>query len=469
MVLDVLTIAKYSVLFTGSFYGYLKLAKIKPRLINLIEIAVSVILATGLYFATKHIRILLPLGYLLLTCLYCFIRYRFSALNTVTRGVIACGITVITMAIAAVVSIPLDFLAFKYIPDETARNCITVATINVLQLIVIFLIYRIKRFKSGLSVQSSDGSIELLLLISVLSVFLFTLFYRDGITDSPFEIIILTLIFCGLGIVVLWKKHVTNAYSKKIYRRNEELYENRIEEYEKERNELLSRNAELAKIIHKDNKLIPAMAAAVKSIIADAPNKEDLGDVLNQLEELSSRHRDIINSYQAEGAALPKTGNTALDAVIHFLNSKALQSGVSPEFKVDGKAIPPLLDSIKDHTDLNTILCDLGENAVIAAKNVANGKIRIDFEADGAPGVSFYDNGAKFDKKVLANMGKKRITTHKSDGGSGIGLMTLFEILNKYNASLCLDEASDNGDYTKRIKISFDKLHNITVCRTENN
>lgn len=470
MLTDILAIIKNSALFIGSFYGYLKLSRIKLRLINLLDIIAAVLLGAGLYFATKQIRILLPIGYLLLTCLYCLLRYRRPALNTFTIGVISCGITIIILAVAVTVSIPLEYLVFKYITNETALNCVSLAVICILILIALILIYRVKRFKSGISVQNNDGSVELLLLISILSVFLFTLFYATDVASSPFEIIVLSIILCGLGFIVLWKKHITSSYNKKIQIRNEDLYEQRIKEYEKERGELLNQNAELSKIIHRDNKLIPALAEAVKKIIASAPNKKDYKDLLAQIEQLSAERKEVIAEYQAKADTLPKTENTALDAVIHYLHNKALQNGILAEFNVDNAAIPLLLDCVKDHTDLNTILCDLGENAIIAAKHVQSGKIRISFEADGnAPSISFYDNGDKFDEKVLANMGKRRITTHKSEGGSGIGLMTLFEILNKYNASYCLDEHLSDGTYTKQIKLTFDNLHNISILTLREN
>ncbi len=463
MLQDISAIAKYTVLFIGSIYGYLKLSKIKLRWINIIDLMVAALFATGLYFATKQIRFLVPIGLFLLTFLYSLIRYRRSALSTITTATISCGITIIIMVIALFVSLPFIYISYKFANNETIKEVITVCVICVLQLVLTFLIYRIKRFKSGISVQNNDGSIEILLLISILCIFLMSLFYAENIANSSADLIISTIIFCGLALIVWWRKHITSNYLKQIHKRNESIYEHRIEEYEKERGELLAQNAELSKIIHRDNKLIPAMAAAVEKIIADAPNKNDFDDVLSQLEELSAEHKEIINLYQAKSDTLPKTGNTALDAVIHFLNAKCMQCGVSAEFKIDGEAVPPLLQKINDRTDLNTILCDLGENAVIATKSIPNGKICIAIEKDGlsVPSVCFYDNGDKFDKRVIANMGKKRVTTHKAEGGSGIGLLTLFEILNKYNASYCLDERSDYNEYTKMIKISFDDLHNV--------
>ena len=114
-------------------------------------------------------------------------------------------------------------------------------------------------------------------------------------------------------------------------------------------------------------------------------------------------------------------------------------------------------------TSLCTILCDLGDNAVIAAKNQPNGKIkvRLDLSSNFAV-IDFYDNGTPFDEKVVAHMGRKRITTHSDEGGSGIGLMTLFEILDAYNSSYRLSERVGD-EFSKCISITFDSLHCIEI------
>ncbi len=464
-----LALSKYSVLFICGFYGYLKLAKIKLKLINLLDVLVAVAFACALYFATNKVRLLLPVCFLLITFLYTLVRYRRSLLTTVTLSVISCGIAIFTMVIAFIISLPFEFIVFKFVLHETVRNAIIAVLLCSLQLITTFLIFRIKRLRSGISLQSNNGTIELLLLISILSIFFYSTFYIKNVTQSPVELIMMTLVFCGLGIIILWRKHVTNSYHDQIQKRNEIMYESRIEEYEKEKHALLEQNAELSKIIHRDNKLIPAMVTAVKKLIADAPNKKDLKELLSQLEELSAEHSEIINNYQQKADTLPKTENIALNAVIHFIYNKALQADAEIEFIVDEQAVNPLLQCVKDHTDLNTILCDLGENAIIATKSVERRKICVIFAMDGtSPCVTFFDSGKPFDEKVIANMGRRRISTHISEGGSGIGLMTLFEILNKYNASYCLDETPDNADYTKSVIITFDALHNINVISERN-
>lgn len=466
MLEEILAISKYSVLFIGIFYGYFKLAKMKLCLINLLDILVAILLSVGLYYATKQLRLLIPIFLLILSCLYILLRMRHSIVNTVTISVISCGITIVIMAFAFLVSIPLGYLIFILVPNEAIQTCIVILATDILQLLFVFLIYKIKRFKSGLSIQNNDGSIEMLLLLSILSIFLLTLFYTDNILKYPLELFILSLIFCGLGFIILWKKHVTNKYHTQIHMRNETLYEERIKEYENENNNLLNQNAELSKIIHRDNKLIPAMVMAVKELIINAPNNAELKGLLEQLEDLSAEHREVIENYQAKSDVLPKTNIIPIDAVLHFILSKAKQYNIEFNVNISNDSISELLSKITDMTDLTTILCDLGENAIIATKSITEGKILIAFEysESNEPCICFYDNGHLFDEKVIANMGKRRITTHKNDGGSGIGLMTLFEILNKYNASFCLDERQSN-EFTKCIRLTFDNLHTVDVIK----
>lgn len=466
----ILAIAKYSGLFISNFYGYLKLARIKIRPVNLIEPVVAVVFATGLYYATKRLRLLIPMILLLMTFVYLLIRYRQPIMNTATYSVIACGVTIVGTAFAFIVSVPLGLIAFGYIADDAIRSSATIITTSALQLIFVFLIYKIKRFKNGLSLQKNDGYIELLIFISIICIIFLTLFYTDYITHSPGEIIILAFIFFGLGLFSWWKKHVTNTYRKQVQKRNEAIYEQRIQEYENERKQLLEQNEKLSKIIHRDNKLIPAMVIAVEELAASSGSDEKLNGLTEQLSSLASEHKQIIENYRSQYDNLPKTDVVALDAVLRYVYSRAQQNHVELKVNVVKESVAPLLSAISEPCDLSTILCDMSENAIIASRTIPDGRILISFElsASGVPVILFCDNGELFDEKVIANMGRNRITTHAAEGGSGIGLMTLFEILNKYNASFCLDEIPETEGYNKLIKLTFDNLRKqVIITRRE--
>lgn len=74
-----------------------------------------------------------------------------------------------------------------------------------------------------------------------------------------------------------------------------------------------------------------------------------------------------------------------------------------------------------------------------------------------------YDSGIPFEVETLVNFGIKPASTHTDEGGTGIGLLTTFETINSSNASLIIDE-NTHTNYTKSIKIKFDKKHEYIIC-----
>jgi len=106
---------------------------------------------------------------------------------------------------------------------------------------------------------------------------------------------------------------------------------------------------------------------------------------------------------------------------------------------------------------------------MISALGSPNAKVRVELGAtvNQKPLIRVYDSGEQFDEQVLEKLGLEQITTRAGVGGSGIGLFTVFEILEKYGASFKLDEAPQSFGFTKFIEIAFDGRHSFTVrtCR----
>lgn len=76
---------------------------------------------------------------------------------------------------------------------------------------------------------------------------------------------------------------------------------------------------------------------------------------------------------------------------------------------------------------------------------------------DGAYELSIYDTGVEFDIPTLLKLGTEPITTHKNDGGSGLGFMTTFETLKSCKASLVIEEYDAAvTNYTKSVTVRFD-------------
>ena len=61
------------------------------------------------------------------------------------------------------------------------------------------------------------------------------------------------------------------------------------------------------------------------------------------------------------------------------------------------------------------------------------------------------------------NLGTIPSTTHATEGGSGIGYMTIFKIKSRYKASLIIESFFDNTLYTKKVSLVFDKQEKYIV------
>jgi len=65
---------------------------------------------------------------------------------------------------------------------------------------------------------------------------------------------------------------------------------------------------------------------------------------------------------------------------------------------------------------------------------------------------------------ILRTLGKEQKTTHADAGGTGIGFMTIFEVLDEYKASLIIMEKSpDSSNYTKSVTIRFDNQNQYII------
>ena len=121
-----------------------------------------------------------------------------------------------------------------------------------------------------------------------------------------------------------------------------------------------------------------------------------------------------------------------------------------------------MTNNIINKEELEILLSDHIKDAIIAINHSENinrsilvklGKI------DRTYSLYIYDSGIEFEKETLSNLGKKPITTHAEEGGTGMGFMNTFDTLRKYEASLIINEYNkpSKDNYTKVIIIKFDK------------
>ncbi len=122
----------------------------------------------------------------------------------------------------------------------------------------------------------------------------------------------------------------------------------------------------LAKIIHKDNKLIPAMEYCVRELLRSESGERAAG-LLKELEGIFQDPRELLTDYETAGKQLPATGIVPIDILLAYMLQKAAGQAIDFEFTLLGDP-KPVTDRIPNE-DLRTLLADLLENALIAASD----------------------------------------------------------------------------------------------------
>ncbi len=454
-----------------SLYAYVKITDSKLKPIHLLYIPAFAVCSAGLHFVWVYFRLAVPVALLFICVLAFFIGFRRRFYSTLSLSTMALGMTVFFMAVSTAIASLAMLLLDRFIP-ENFKDLFIVSIFSVLMILLTLLIFKIKKIKKRIVPITNDDVYEKLLFISVLSIFGMTLTFTTDREATFLEIGFIFISFCCLSIILGWRKMTANSYRKNILDRNVEVLEYSAREYNAERERLAEQNSELAKIIHRDNKLLPAMELSVRSLLERYPDDKQAKELLQGLNKLFAERANAVESFRSEATILQTSGDVTIDSVLGFLNAKAADYKVEFTAEAEEGAVEFFREQFKELTDFNAILCDLGENALIAAKHVENGKVKavLDY-AGGIATLKLYDNGAPFDEKVIAEMGRTEITTHKNDGGSGIGLVTAFKILKKYSASICIDEvlaedACKADGYAKCIVIRADG-NGLRVIKTE--
>ena len=131
------------------------------------------------------------------------------------------------------------------------------------------------------------------------------------------------------------------------------------------------------------------------------------------------------------------------------------------EYDVKNTPIVDLVNKIIPTNRLVTLIGDHLRDAIIAI-NSGNNKYRSIVAILGTKDKIYefcvYDTGIEFEIDTLIKLGLEPVTTHKDNGGTGIGFITTFETWKATKASLIIEEKHEmrDNDYTKAVIIRFD-------------
>lgn len=437
---------------------YLKLMDIKK--INIKEIIKIVLISALISFVYVEInRNLWPILAIIVQFCLQIIALRLMAdtkqNSIVTKNLISNAIAYIGFVIAAVLTYPI----LHYINDNTFINLILMMIIETL---LIFGFFKIKRFKRGFAFVKSkidNDYIDIAMInIGALVILAYSLFdnYYGDVTKQ----ILFTFIVVGIIMIIMIQKTLTLYYKQKLLKQNIESYKEEIKEKDEKIKELSDEKFKISKLNHEFYNRQRALELKVEEFINNA-NMEASGElsiidqIKNMTDEYSTKQQEINNV-----SSLPKTGITEIDDMFAYMQSECNKNKIEFILKINGN-IYHLINNIIAKNRLVTLIGDHLRDAIIAINNSSNtyrSIMAILGMKDNTYEFSVYDTGIEFEIETLLKLGLEPATTHKDQGGTGIGFITTFETLKETKASLVIEEnhPENDKDYTKCVSIKFD-------------
>lgn len=446
---------KYFFIIFCSFYLYGKLLNLHTtRAITLAQSICSLILAIAICYTRHFLSPISTLVLVITTTAIDYMLYKQSINITIVSSIISMGFSYVLFLLSLFILSPIHLLLIKTLNNSTMAYIIALFFIGTLQILLATIPFRFNRLKTGMPFLKEQGSSDIGVFTAI-SLLIATSFFNLSTNYNPSLLILLSfVILTGILIFFWWKNKLTENYIQK-------LKEREINALQEEIQELKQYNETLSQIIHKDNKLIPAMELAVKDTLIEISNssnpreKERLLSILSQLENISKERKGILRFTDNQTKSLYYTGSPFIDNLLKYLSAKAYAKQIDFDIIIS-QNVQTIIPDIISEADLRTLIADLVENAFIAVKNETYPHVLLQFrEEETLFLIEFYDNGIPFTQEVLEKIGKEPITTHKDENGSGIGYMTTFEILRRCKASLNIDETLSMESFKKKITIQF--------------
>lgn len=337
--------------------------------------------------------------------------------------------------------------------------------ITIIHFILLISIFRIRKFKYGMTFLQKNKNNEYLdlMILNISVIILFLAIDMFNANDKMLSIATIEIIIYAILMFITIKKSLQLYYKQKLL--VQELEETK-EELEKKKEEVKELEAENMKFSQRSHTLIhkqKSLEYKIEQMITKTEiSKEEAAEIKDKIDKMKE---EIYK--EKESIELDKTGIVEIDDMLRYMQSECNKNKIEFILKLNGR-IQPMTNNLIDKDDLETLLADHIRNAIIAVEHSENINRSIMVKlgkTDGEYGLSIYDSGIEFKIETLDNLGKKPSTTHAEEGGTGMGFMNTFETLEKYKASLKIEEIGkpSKDNYTKVISIKFDNQNDYNI------
>ena len=340
---------------------------------------------------------------------------------------------------------------------------------GILQTISLRLLLNTRRFHRGMPYLYSVNFLNSGFILSLIAGV--TYIYAHLISSLHFhtKVLLTSIPFISFFLILhWWQSQLTKAYRKRLAQMELESLRTELEQKSILLKKLEAQNEEMGRLIHKDNKLIPAMEHAVSTYLTsdftDLALQQAQGEaLLIDLKELSAARQGILSTFTPAATPKYETGIPSLDAILVYMYQKAQSNGIRFYATATQESLAKCPTKLTNEK-LVHILSDLLENAIIATKSSSDKQIQLQiYLANGIFTIEIADTGLSFEPATLISFGLEKASTHLKDGGSGIGLLDIWKIKEEVKASIHIHEYETGTPFSKKIFISFDNRNKYVI------
>ena len=348
------------------------------------------------------------------------------------------------------------------------NDLIALGIMTIIYYVILYLIMHIKKFNKGLTFLSKKikGDFFDVLILNLVAIILF---FIETVKKSNFDKkpeFFLEVITLSVIMFLTIQKSFQVYYKQKLLiqelNETKEELKNKTEEVQKLEQENLNFSKKSHSLAHKQKSLEYKLNQLI--LTTEISDEKDLKEQIQKVsKELYSKPR----------IELDKTEITQIDDMLNFMQSECIKNNIDFNLQLSGN-IYHIINNIITEEELEILLADHIKDAIIAIKHTDNVNksilVRIG-KIEDCYGLYIYDSGIEFEKETLENLGKKPSTTHKDEGGTGMGFMNTFDTLRKCKGSLIINEIGkpSKENYTKVIMIKFNNKNEFKVVSYKKN
>lgn len=358
-------------------------------------------------------------------------------------------------------------ILFSFIPTiifNISNDYISLFLMILIHSIFVYLLFKIRKFKNGFTFIQKNFKNEYfdILILNISVTILFSAIILNSLNTLFISNMFLAFSILSIIDFITIQKILTMYYKHKLLVNELEEAKSEINRKNKEIAELETENLNFSEMSHSISHKQKSLEYKLNQLLL----KSEISSELN----ISDRLNKISNEYFRNTATieLSKTDIEQIDDMFKYMQSECIKNNIDFELQLSGN-IHHMTNNFIDKDDLEVLIADHIKNAIIAIKHSDNVNrsilVRLGM-IDRYYSLYVYDSGIEFEIDTLLNLGKRPSTTHKNDGGTGIGFMKTFNTLKKYEASILINESNPpcKENYTKSIIIKFDKKNEYRIC-----